>query len=74
MQQSDPWSKPARLTSSQAGPKVAVETKKVESYVVKYVTKTMTVPWWEYLTVTPSGPPTPCNAVASRSALPGQRL
>ncbi|RMY72614.1 hypothetical protein D0863_04395 [Hortaea werneckii] len=55
---------PASNGSSEAQttqvPSVQVET--VKSYVVAYITKTMTITWRTETTIMPTGSPTPCNA------------
>ncbi|KAI7156093.1 hypothetical protein KC349_g6501 [Hortaea werneckii] len=41
-------------------PSVQIET--VKSYVVAYITKTMTITWRTETTIMPTGSPTPCNS------------
>ncbi|KAI6840977.1 hypothetical protein KC340_g2595 [Hortaea werneckii] len=49
---------PGGTQTSQA-PSVQIET--VKSYVVAYITKTMTITWRTETTIMPTGSPTPCN-------------
>ncbi|RMY74015.1 hypothetical protein D0863_03509 [Hortaea werneckii] len=49
---------PGEAQTSQA-PSVQIET--VKSYVVAYITKTMTITWRTETTIMPTGSPTPCN-------------
>ncbi|KAI7490153.1 hypothetical protein KC351_g757 [Hortaea werneckii] len=55
---------PASTGSSvaQTSQPASVQVETVKSYVVAYITKTMTITWRTETTIMPTGSPTPCNA------------
>ncbi|KAI7253686.1 hypothetical protein KC343_g3657 [Hortaea werneckii] len=55
-----PASNGSSAAQTTQAPSVQVET--VKSYVVAYITKTMTISWRTETTIMPTGLPTPCNA------------
>ncbi|RMX74780.1 hypothetical protein D0869_12256 [Hortaea werneckii] len=49
---------------AQTGQTASVQIETVKSYVVAYITKTMTVTWRTETTIMPTGSPTPCNPLS----------
>ncbi|KAI6849768.1 hypothetical protein KC332_g724 [Hortaea werneckii] len=54
-----PASNGSSAAQTSQAPSVQIET--VKSYVVAYITKTMTITWRTETTIMPTGSPTPCN-------------